>query len=62
MGVYWCLTGVWWLLRVTLVAAFGFLPQNFGRRWKPTIVTLSFYETRFSGGDTQTLPYANEFV
>ena len=24
--------------------------------------TLSFYEIRFSGGGTQTLPYAKEFV
>ena len=26
----------WWLIRVTLVVAFGFLPQNFGRWWGPT--------------------------
>ena len=25
-----------WLVRVTLVVAFGFLPQNFGRWWGPT--------------------------
>ena len=26
----------WWLITVTLVVAFGFLPQNFGRWWGPT--------------------------
>ena len=26
----------WWLVRVTLVVAFGFLPQNFGRWQGPT--------------------------
>ena len=25
----------WWLVRVTLVITFGFLPQNFGRWWGP---------------------------
>ena len=39
-----------WLVRVTLVVAFGFLPQNFGRWWGPTNSTLSVYECRFSGG------------
>ena len=29
-------TSYWWLVRVTLVVAFGFLPQNFGRWWGPT--------------------------
>ena len=48
----------WWLVRVTLVVAFGFLPQNFGKWWGPTNTTLSFYECRFSGGDPQTLPCA----
>ena len=27
--------GFWWLIRVTLVVAFGFLPQIFGRYWGP---------------------------
>ena len=26
----------WWLIRVTLLVAFWFLPQNFGRWWRPT--------------------------
>ena len=29
---------------------------NYGRWWGPTNGTLSFYESRLSGGDTQTLP------
>ena len=40
--------------RVTLVVAFGFLPRNF-RRQGSTNGTLSLYECRMSGGDTQTL-------
>ena len=44
------------------MVAYGFLPQNFGSKWGPTNGTLSFYEGRFSDGDTQTLPYAKEFV
>ena len=52
----------WWLVRVTLVVAFGFLPQNFGR-WLVTY-ELSFYLKRnaasvvltmLGSGDTQTL-------
>ena len=42
-------TYFWWLVRVTLVVAFGFLPQNFGRWRGPMNGTLSFYECRFSG-------------
>ena len=42
--------------RVTLVVAFGFLPQNSGRWCGPTNAILSFYGCRLSGGDTQTLP------
>ena len=38
--------------RVTLVVAFGFLPQNLGRCYEPMNGTLSFYECRLSGGDT----------
>ena len=37
---------------VTLVVAFVFLPQIFGRWWGPVNGTLSFYECRLSGGDT----------
>ena len=48
--------------RVTLVVAFGFLPQNFGRWQGPTNVTLLFYECMFSGGDTQTLPALIQYV
>ena len=39
--------------RVILVVAFGFLPQNFGRRWRPTNSTLPFHECRLRSGDTQ---------
>ena len=43
------------------MAAFGFLPQNFGMEWGPMNDTLSFYECRLSveddtGDDTRTLP------
>ena len=53
----WDRSRFWWLLRVTLVdldnlVAFG-MPQNFGRWWGPMNGTLSFYEYRLSGGDTQ---------
>ena len=37
---------------MTLLAALGFLPQHYGRQLGPTNGTLSFYECRFSGGDT----------
>ena len=40
----------WWLVRVTLVIAFEFLPQFFGRLWGPRNDTLPFYKCRFSGG------------
>ena len=46
-------TSYWWL--VTLVVAFGFLPQNFGR-YVGSVVGIPC-----SGGDTQTLPHAKEF-
>ena len=39
--------------RVTLVVAFDFLPQNFGEWQGPINGTLSLYECRLSGGDTQ---------
>ena len=51
----------WWLVRVTLVVAFGYLLQNFGKWQGATNGTLSIYERRFSRGDSETLPYANEF-
>ena len=37
---------------VTLVVTFGFLPPNLVRLQGPTNGTLSFYECRFSSGDT----------
>ena len=43
---------IWWLVRVTLVVAFNFLPQKFGRWQVPMSGTLSFYECRFCRGDT----------
>ena len=43
----------WWLVRVTLVVAFGFLPQNFGRWRGPTNGTLSFYEQRVNKSGVQ---------
>ena len=50
------------------MVAFGFLLLNFGNWNGPMNGTLSFYECRISGGnttsvgDTETLPYAKEFV
>ena len=45
----------WWLGgSVTLVAVFSFLLKKFGRWQGPTIGTLSFYDCRLSGGDTQS--------
>ena len=32
----------WWLVRVTLVVAFGFLPNNFGRYRSGTVNSKSF--------------------
>ena len=55
----------WWLVRATLVVAFGFLPQNFGRWWGPMNSKLSSYEWRFSGEVVSTFkPYLmqKEFV
>ena len=34
----------WWLIRVTLVVAFGFLPQNFGKVAVPTNSTFVILE------------------
>ena len=58
-SIYWCkkqfvISKVGGSCRVTLVVDFGFLSQNFGRWWGPMNDTLSFYECRLSGGDTQT--------
>ena len=44
------------------MVAFRFLLENFGRWWEPTNGTLSFYECRLSGGDTQTLPDVIEII
>ena len=52
----------WWLVRVTFMVVFGFLLQNFGRWQGATNGTLSIYEWRSSGGNTQTLLYTKEFV
>ena len=38
----------WWLMIVTLVVAFGFFTQHFGRWQGPRYGTLSFYEFRCS--------------
>ena len=43
----------YWWSTVALMVAFDFWPQNFGRGWGPMNVTLSFYECRLSGGETQ---------
>ena len=55
--------------RVALVVTFGFLPETFGRWWRPTNGTLSFCEFRLGGGDignggtqTPTLPTVTELV
>ena len=42
------------------MVAFGFLPQKFGKWQTPMNDTLSFYERRFSGGQSQTLPYTHQ--
>ena len=47
---------------INLALLFGFLSQNFRMLQGPVNVTLSFYKCNLSGGDTQTLPYAKEFV
>ena len=49
-------------LRVTLVVAFAFLSQDFGTVLGPTNGTLSFYESKLIGGDTQTLPACEPFA
>ena len=48
--------------RATLVIAFGFLSQNFGRWWGSMTAILSFFDRRLSGGDTQILPAVIERV
>ena len=35
------------------MVAFGFLPQNVGRWYRPKNSNFYFYECRLSGGDTQ---------
>ena len=41
----------WLFVRVTLVAAFGFLPQNFGRWWGSTNCHFAWKECSLSGSD-----------
>ena len=42
---------MWWLVRITLAVAFGFLPQNFGR-WKgPTNCHFAGKDWSLSGAD-----------
>ena len=41
---------------VTFMVVFAFLHQIFGRWQEPMNSTLSFFECRFTGGNTQTLP------
>ena len=52
MAWYFELPFNWSLVRVTLVAAFRFFLQNFGRWWGPTNGNLSFCDCRFSSRDT----------
>ena len=42
----------WWHIRVTLVAAFGFLAIIFGKWQEPRNLFLSFFVCWFNGGDT----------
>ena len=42
----------WWLFRVTLVVAFGFLNQIFGRLREPMNRTMFFNECSLRSGDT----------
>ena len=42
----------WWLIRVTLVVAFGFLPKILGDGGDLQIVILLEKECSFSGADT----------
>ena len=44
------------------MVAFAFLPQDFGTVLGPTNGTLSFYESKLIGGDTQTLPACEPFA
>ena len=68
-SVKMCLSISWWIhlfsrvkkviggsCRVTLVVAFWFLPQHFGRWHRSMNGILPLYECRLSGADTQTLP------
>ena len=65
-GLFFVELRYWWLVRVTLVVCFWFLR----RWWRPANGALSFYELNggsemgipWGGVDTQTLPYAKEFV
>ena len=65
-GLFYVELRYWWLVRVTLVVCFWLLR----RWWRPANGALSFYELNggsvagipWGGTDTQTLPYAKEFV
>ena len=50
-------TNHWWLVIVTLVVAFGFLPKNFRRWWGPVNALIPQGDR-----DTEILLYAKEFV
>ena len=49
----------WWLVRVTLVVPFDFLPQNFGWSRGLQIVVLLKNECSLSGGDNLSLTHLN---
>ena len=44
------------------MVAFGILPKNIWRWQGRTKITLSFYECRVNGGDTQTAPAVIKLV
>ena len=43
----------WWLVRVTLVIAFGFLPQIFRRWWELWMILALIYKCSLNGVDNQ---------
>ena len=50
-----CVTCYWWLVRVTLVVAFGFSPEILGGGRGSVNGALIFYECSLSGVDIQKL-------
>ena len=49
---YVCWEIYWWLIRITLVVAFGFLPQNFSEVVRTYILSFLFEkDCNFSGAD-----------